>query len=90
MKTIVMVCRSEDEMPQVLVQLVRTLFPECEIRTVHGHRPLEISKSLRMGGLAAAVCHVQKNVCGGDEPERCIQIDDPYEWPLVRSMFLSN
>lgn len=54
MKTIVMICHSNDEMPKPFVKLVKTLFPECEVKTVSTHRPSGIPKNLRMGGIAAA------------------------------------
>lgn len=90
MKTIMMICRSKDEMSKMFVQLVKTLFPECEIQTVYTHRRPGIAKSMRMGGIAAAICRVQKNVCGSHEPEGCIDIELPYEEPFVRASNLSN
>jgi hypothetical protein len=35
MKTIFMVCRSEKETPLALIQLMKTLFPECEVHVIY-------------------------------------------------------
>ncbi len=67
MKTIVMICRSKDEMPESFIELVKTLFPECRIQAVYSHLSSGIPKTMRMGGAAAAICITAKKA-GCKEP----------------------
>lgn len=39
MKTIIMICRSKDEMTDSLVHLVEAIFPECDIQTIYHSYP---------------------------------------------------
>lgn len=45
MKTIVLVCRSEQEMPISLLHIMKNLFPECEVHIVYDHGQPSVKQS---------------------------------------------
>jgi hypothetical protein len=91
MNTIVMICRSKDERPDSFVRLVQTLFPECRIQTVYSNLSPGIPKSLKMGGVATAICTTARKAgrpapSPPGEKERYAGAETSFPPPLVRSL----
>jgi hypothetical protein len=91
MKTIVMICRSKNETPDSFVQLVKAIFPECEVQTVYSQLPLSVPISLKMGGAISAICASTRKTGTREksrsaQPETRGKIEDACARPFTRSM----